>query len=283
MPEARSSGALPAPRPYDDRAGSGPEPDGSSARLDTVSVLPAARRAPVPAQHAGSVRRRRRLDVPPLERWAVVTILVCTAAFVVLTALVAVPGPVRDFDWWVWHQGFEVRYPGKRLMTALTVLGQRGPALVLAFLVAVWIGRRLGTRRPVLVLAGSQLLLNVVVGALKYGLGRAKAETGSAELFAGGTLYPGGHSSNTVVVWGVLAYLLIAYAGVRRRRLVIALAAVPSFVVAAATTFIGSHWVTDILGGWLVGIALLALTITLDRGWGRAGPRRPGRAAAAAR
>lgn len=214
-------------------------------------------------------RSRRPLPVP--ERWAVVTVLVCAAAFAVLTALIAVPGPVRDFDWWVWGQGFEWRYPGKPVMEALTVLGQRGPTLVVVLLVVAAISRRVGSWRPVAVLAGSQLLLNGVVGSLKYGLGRAKAETGSAELFAGGTMYPSGHSSNTVVVFGVLAYLLVAYGGVRRRRLVAGLAAVPALVVATASIFIGSHWVTDIVAGWLVGTAILALTVTLDRRW--PGPR----------
>lgn len=215
----------------------------------------------------------RRLPVP--ERWAVITVLVCCSAFLVLTALIAVPGPVRDLDWAFWNQGWEWRYPGKRLMTALTVVGQRGPALVLALLVVARIARRLRTWRPLVVLAGSQLLLNVVVGALKYGLGRAKAETGSAELFAGGTMFPSGHSSNAVVVWGVLAYLLVVYGGVRPRKRVVALAAVPSVIVTVSTLFIGSHWVTDVVGGVLVGVALLAVTITVDRRWPSGPPGRP--------
>jgi membrane-associated phospholipid phosphatase len=224
----------------------------------------------------------RRLPVP--ERWAVVTVLACCSAFLVLTALVAVPGPVRDLDWAFWNQGWEWRYPGKRLMTALTVVGQRGPALVLALLVVARIARRLRTWRPLVVLAGSQLLLNVVVGGLKYGLGRAKAETGSAELFAGGTMFPSGHSSNAVVVWGVLAYLLVVYGGVRPRKRVFALAAVPSVIVTASTLFIGSHWVTDVVGGVLIGVALLAVTITADRRWPPSRrPERRSRAAAQSR
>jgi len=241
-------------------------------RLD----VPPALHVPVPAPPAGQARllppfvrvehpRRR----PAVPLWAVLTVLASTVAFAVLTVLIAVPGPVREFDWWLWNQGFEVRYPGKRVMTALAVVGQRGPVLVLVGFVAIALSRRLGTWRPLVVLAGSQLLLNAVVGALKYGLGRAKAETGSADLFAGGTMYPSGHSSNAVVVWGVLAYLLIVYAGVRRRRLVVGLAVLPSVVVAVATLFIGSHWATDVLGGVLVGAALLVVTVALDRRWGR--------------
>jgi membrane-associated phospholipid phosphatase len=236
-----------------------------------VSVPPA-----VEAGRASGPSGGRRLPRP--ERWAVVTVLACGSAFLVLTALIAVPGPVRDLDWAFWNQGWEWRYPGKRVMTALTVVGQRGPALVLVVAVVAVVARRLRSWRPLVVLAGSQLLLNVVVGGLKYGLGRAKAETGSAELFAGGTMFPSGHSSNAVVVWGVLTYVLVVYGGVRLRKRVVALAAVPSVIVAASTLFIGSHWVTDVVGGVLVGVALLAVTITLDRGWsspGRAAPPSP--------
>lgn len=200
-----------------------------------------------------------------------ITVLACGSAFLVLTLLIAVPGPVRDLDWAFWNQGWEWRYPGKGVMTALTVVGQRGPALVLAVLVVAVIARRLRSWRPMVVLVGSQLMLNVVVGGLKYGLGRAKAETGSAELFAGGTMFPSGHSSNAVVVWGVLAYVLVVYGGVRPRRRVVVLASVPSVIVAASTLFIGSHWVTDVVGGVLVGVALLAVTVAVDRGWSSAG------------
>ena len=221
----------------------------------------------------------RRLPAP--ERWALLTVLACSVAFVGLTVLIAVPGPVRELDWAFWNQGWEWRYPGKRVMTALTVVGQRGPALGLAALVVARVARRRRTWRPLVVLAGSQLLLNAVVSVLKYGLGRAKAETGSAELFAGGTMYPSGHSSNAVVVWGVLAYLLITYGGVRPRKRVVALAALPSVVVAASTLFIGSHWLTDVVGGVLVGIALLAVTVAVDRSW-PSGDRAPWPSPAAA-
>lgn len=76
------------------------------------------------------------------------------------------------------------------------VLGQRGPT---ATMVACWLGWRSWrqhTLRPLLTLGAALLLLNVTVGAVKIGLGRLgphyATQIGSAELFAGGDIFPPG-------------------------------------------------------------------------------------------
>ncbi|NEE50173.1 hypothetical protein G3M55_36900, partial [Streptomyces sp. SID8455] len=80
-----------------------------------------------------------------------------------------------------------------------------------AVMVACWLGWRSWrqhTLRPLLVLGTSLLLLNVTVGAVKLGLGRLgphyATQIGSAEMFAGGDIFPSGHTANAVVTWGIL-------------------------------------------------------------------------------
>jgi membrane-associated phospholipid phosphatase len=138
------------------------------------------------------------------------------------------------------------------------VLGQRGPTAVL---VAAWLGWRSWrqrTLRPLLVLATALLLLNASVGAVKIGLGRLgphyATEVGSAELFAGGDIFPSGHTANAVVTWGILAYLATTP---RARRVLSVVAAVFALGVGATTVYLGTHWVSDVLLGWVAGLIIL--------------------------
>ncbi len=138
------------------------------------------------------------------------------------------------------------------------VLGQRGPTAVM---VACWLGWRSWrqhTLRPLLVLGCSLLLLNVTVGAVKLGLGRLgphyATQIGSAEMFAGGDIFPSGHTANAVVTWGILAYLATTP---RARRYLSAVSATVSLGVGLTTVYIGTHWLSDVLLGWAAGLLIL--------------------------
>ncbi|MEU0987663.1 phosphatase PAP2 family protein [Streptomyces sp. NPDC005953] len=138
------------------------------------------------------------------------------------------------------------------------VLGQRGPTAVM---VAAWLGWRSWrqhTLRPLLVLGVSLLLLNTTVGAVKIGLGRLgphyATQIGSPELFAGGDIFPSGHTANAVVTWGILAYLATTP---KTRRYLSALSATVSLGVGLTTVYLGTHWLSDVLLGWAAGLLIL--------------------------
>ncbi|MFE3253824.1 phosphatase PAP2 family protein [Streptomyces sp. NPDC059209] len=138
------------------------------------------------------------------------------------------------------------------------VLGQRGPTAVM---IAAWLGWRSWrqhTLRPLLVLGAALLLLNVTVGAVKLGLGRLgphyATQIGSAELFAGGDIFPSGHTANAVVTWGILAYLATTP---RARRYLSIGSSVVALGVGATTVYLGTHWLSDVLLGWVAGLLIL--------------------------
>lgn len=141
-------------------------------------------------------------------------------------------------------------------------LGQ-GSALIAATLVSsVWLVRRhrnVGILTPALLAFVLSDLLN---GWLKWWTERNAPHYGSVYMFdgGGGMEYPSGHVSNGVVYYGVLAMLLAPYITPAARRV---LRWLPGPLVIVGTTYIGYHWFTDSIGGYLVGTFILRLILRL--------------------
>jgi membrane-associated phospholipid phosphatase len=138
------------------------------------------------------------------------------------------------------------------------VLGQRGPTAVMVLAWLGWRAWRYRTLHPLLVFGASLLLLNITVGSVKYGLGRLgphyAMDVGSSEMFAGGDIFPSGHTANAVVTWGVLSYLATTQ---RARRWGSVGSALLSLGVGATTVYLGTHWVSDVVLGWAAGLLIL--------------------------
>ena len=78
--------------------------------------------------------------------------------------------------------------------------------------------------------------------------------------------FPSGHTLNATVIAGVVAYLLILrQQSTRARVFTITAASVFALTVGASRVFLGHHWFTDVLAGWALGGAWLAIVITSHR------------------
>lgn len=175
-------------------------------------------------------------------------------------------GPLIFVDFAVQRLRLEQRWPELYpLAKAFELLGQRGLVYVIAAIIAGWLAWRARTWRPMIVLAGSLLTLNLVVGATKVLTGRRKPFTGDIGVFEGGIIFPSGHAANVVLTWGVVCYLLLRYSQWRfPRRSMTAGVVLASVAMAAASLYLGTHWVTDLLAGGLVGALILEGAVLLD-------------------
>ncbi|MEO3764929.1 phosphatase PAP2 family protein [Streptomyces sp. B8F3] len=151
------------------------------------------------------------------------------------------------------------------------VLGQRAPTAVAVLAWLGWRAWRQHTLRPLFMLAGSLLLLNVTVGAAKIGMGRLgphyATQIGSNEMWAGGDIFPSGHTANAVVTWGVVAYLATT-PGARRTASVVC--ATVALGVGGTTVYLGTHWLSDVLLGWVAGLLVLLALPWFEPGVARA-------------
>ena len=123
------------------------------------------------------------------------------------------------------------------------------------------------SRTPVLLLsigtAGS--LLMTAVG--KDLVGRARPPVSSAiPPYETSPAFPSGHALNNTVVACLVAYLLLLHLTSLLWRIVSMALAVLWFVTIGLTrVFLGYHWLTDVIAGWLLGLAWTAMVITCHR------------------
>jgi undecaprenyl-diphosphatase len=152
------------------------------------------------------------------------------------------------------------------------LLGQRAVVLAVAVLWLAVHAVRHRDVRPLITLGVATLLLNISVGLAKTVIGRvgplqlgpAALHPAAATIFTDGTIFPSGHTANAVVTWGLLALMAR-----RRRRLWAGVAAFLALSVGLSTIYLGTHWVSDVLAGWVAGalvlLAMPALTPVVDR------------------
>ncbi len=147
---------------------------------------------------------------------------------------------VQVAEWWTMLGGAAFTIPLAALMAAfLLIRRQSSRALIL---VAMVLGER------------------ALVHALKEWVGRPRPLDG--EYSIGSMAFPSGHAANSMTVY--LAIAILAAPAVHRRPLVIG-AILLSFTIGLTRVFLGVHWLSDIIGGWALGLATVLLAIAVAR------------------
>jgi undecaprenyl-diphosphatase len=161
-----------------------------------------------------------------------------------------------------------LRSPGLNAsVTAFTDLaGGVGMAIIAAVgMIALGLVRRSWTPVLIIGVAGLGSLAMTVAG--KDLIGRQRPSLADAvPPFEYSPSFPSGHTLNAVAVVGAIAYLLVlrrTSAGARAGIIVGAGAFV--FLVGASRVYLGHHWFTDVLVGWILGALWLSLVITAHR------------------
>jgi undecaprenyl-diphosphatase len=190
---------------------------------------------------------------------------------------------------------------GLLLVVALAVLIERGatlgldlaligalrdPALLapLAFLQPL---TELGSTGVVALVAALLLVVELVAGRTRIGLASA-ATIGLAALINGGAKlvvdrvrpdllppivvepgysFPSGHSALSMVAYGIVAVLFARQRGLPRWLRVVGVALAAALVVSIGISriYLGAHFPSDVLGGWLLGAVIVLLFASATR------------------
>lgn len=139
------------------------------------------------------------------------------------------------------------------------------PIIAVTALLVLAIHRRSWTPVILIVAAGGGSLLMTVAG--KDLIGRARPALADAvPPFEFSPSFPSGHTLNAVAVVGVIAYLLILRQKTTRARvLTVGAAVLFAITIGLTRVYLGHHWFTDVLAGWVLGAAWLAVVVTAHR------------------
>ena len=146
-------------------------------------------------------------------------------------------------------------------------------ATAAVFVVLAWRARRREAAFLLIVMTVS-LLLNQ---ALKYLFERVRPPAESAVLTVNGYAFPSGHTMSSASL--ALALAVIAWP-TRWRWPVAGLAATFALLMGLSRVYLGVHWLTDMLAGWVLAVAVVVATqLIMDSVAARSSRRAPGNAA----
>ncbi len=191
--------------------------------------------------------------------WAYAIAAACWSGFAIMAWLVvhARTGSLDEAGLLLWRAETSLIPSGSgsltEFMRGITVLGGvpvRSLAAVLAILSLVLL-----SRRHEAVLLGMAVFAGWIVNSgMKWIFGRARPDIVPHLTEAGGFGFPSGHSFNSAVVYFGIA---LAFAAISKsaavRIALIALAAGLSLAIAWSRVWLGVHFPSDIIAGWLAG------------------------------
>lgn len=148
------------------------------------------------------------------------------------------------------------------LFHVLTFVGDPVPISLIALVAAAALARWAGSWRPLWVTAVAVAGVQVLVFSIKYLVARPRPVPAYALDTAGGYAFPSGHSTSSLVVFGVLAWLLSGQLRRRGARLAVwAGAALLVVGIGASRVYLGVHHPTDVVAAWLMGTAWLVAVL----------------------
>lgn len=152
-------------------------------------------------------------------------------------------------------------------LTGYTNIGGGTGMRILALTAIAVLGLRWRSWTPVILItiAGAGSMLMVTAG--KQLIGRARPPlTEAVPPYEYTAAFPSGHALGSVVIAGIIAYLvMLRLKTARNRALTAALAVVFALTMGLSRVYLGHHWLTDVLAAWSLGLAWLALVITAHR------------------
>ncbi len=156
----------------------------------------------------------------------------------------SVPQPALEVFAVLTHLGDTVTLTALCVFVALVLILLQRPGLAVGWVVAV---------------AGNSILNNT----LKLTIGRVRPLLTDGGSVASGFSFPSGHSSGSVVAYGLLAYLALRLLPARWHLPAMMVSMTLALTVGASRLFLRVHFGSDVVAGFALGAAWLAACITI--------------------
>lgn len=222
----------------------------------TTAAGPLGRIDPVSPTPPGTVPR------PPLGA-ATMTVVV---GFAALVAILIVFGSIAEavraqevfgLDTWATPFLHGIASPSLDvLMNALTDIGSSLVIVPILFVVGAWLLRR-QRYGAALFLGVASVGSLVLQGTMKVFFARPRPHLDWVQQVLSDYSFPSGHTMSAVIFYVALALILWSVFGRRIGVIALAIAATVTFGVSVSRIYLGYHYLTDVVGGLLAGIAWL--------------------------
>jgi membrane-associated phospholipid phosphatase len=158
--------------------------------------------------------------------------------------------------------------PHKWAVSALQGISTAGGRNWLIPLVVIVVLILLIRRRPRLAIYLSVTGIGALLldPSLKALIGRVRPVVADPIAHGGGASFPSGHTLGSTIVYGSLTLVFLA---VFRKRWLIPIAAVVVVAIGLSRIALGVHFLSDVLAGWLLGLAWISVTAYAFRVWRR--------------
>lgn len=182
------------------------------------------------------------------------TTVITVLAFLLCVALAVLGGPHNGLDDAAINRLVAERLAHPSLAHAALRITESGSApatLILALLgstLLVWRGRLFDAGALLAIVLGGRLVVEV----LKQLIARPRPDLDLHAVTFQSLSFPSGHAANSMIAF-VATALLCAPGRHRRSALTLAIAA--SLAVGATRPLLGVHWPSDVLAGWIFGLA----------------------------
>jgi undecaprenyl-diphosphatase len=214
---------------------------------------------------------RRRLD--PAQRYGLRLTL-----FAVALTLVGIPfgflldqvmreGPLVKIDTWAANTLHEVVRESDTVVQALQVISFTGKPIFFVIVcvpVGIFLLRR-GHLHLALFLATSTIVGGIVDTAVKLAVNRDRPSLEDPVATAFGKSFPSGHSMTSLITYGAL--LLIFLPIIKRKGPAIVGTVVLVLAIGCSRLALGVHFISDVVGGWVLGAAWLTLATAAFEIW----------------
>ncbi len=153
---------------------------------------------------------------------------------------------------------------GERFFVVVSLFGAPLLSALVAVMSLIYASRRDWLRAGLVAFtATSGALLNA---ALKQVFHRGRPEFATEFIAHHSWSFPSGHAMESLIGYGVMAYLLLEHAGdAMWRRLLVAAVVILIILIATSRVYLGVHYLSDVIAGWLAGGAWLVVCIAAYR------------------